>query len=95
MTNESEILGAFGKRGQGQIPYGYDSKDGALVENRHEKEIIAKIWLWREEGMSYDNIAEKLNEALEPSKKNTRWHGSVVSQVLLREQLLDAFGGKK
>lgn len=94
MTNEDEILQAFGKRGQGQIPYGYDSRNGALIENLHEKDIIAKMWLWREEGLSYDNIANKLNEALEPSKKNTQWHGSVVSAVLLREKMIDAFGGK-
>lgn len=91
-----ELLEVFGKRKQGQIPYGYDSKNGELVENLHEKDIIAKMWLWRErDSLSYQDIADKLNSALEPSKKNTKWHGSVVSAVLLREEILDTFGGHK
>jgi hypothetical protein len=43
----------------GSAPYGFIYKDGVLVEELTEKEILDKILLWRKGGMKVAEIAEK------------------------------------
>ena len=43
----------------GSAPYGFIYKDGVLVEEPAEKEILDKILLWKKGGMKVAEIAEK------------------------------------
>lgn len=53
-------LGLF--HGGGNIPIGYDYKDGKLIPNIYEAEQIRKIFDWYLEGYSFQAIADKLRE---------------------------------
>jgi len=44
----------------GGLPYGYEWRDGVLVENPAEQAVIAEAKRLRDEGMSYTNIARNL-----------------------------------
>lgn len=50
---------ADGKR-TGSVPYGYDEKNGMLIENKREMEMLALVLEYREAGMSLEQIAKML-----------------------------------
>jgi IS30 family transposase len=58
---------------QGQIPFGYDCKNGKLVKNEEEQEIIRIIKQLRSNGLSLREIARELNKRLVPRKNNGIW----------------------
>jgi DNA invertase Pin-like site-specific DNA recombinase len=75
------------KKSQGQslgkIPFGYSRIDGKLVPNNTEKNIIQRIKRWRKNGLSYDKIANLLNEkGIKPKHQKSLWHGSTVHFLL-------------
>jgi len=53
---------------QGQIPFGYNYRNGKL----------------RASGLSFRGIARELNKRLVPTKKNGIWQAATVSQILSR-----------
>lgn len=64
------------------IPYGYDYKDGKLVINRKEAEIVKNIYRWYISGKSIKEIAELLNSAKIPTKRGGFWAKKTISSIL-------------
>jgi IS30 family transposase len=69
---------------QGQIPFGFDYKNGKLEKNKEEQEVIRIIKQLRSSGLSLREIARELNKRLIPTKKNGIWQGATVSTILSR-----------
>ena len=65
----------------GEIPYGFDRVDGALVANKKEQVIIAMVKKLRGEGMSYQGIADHLNGRGIPTKKGFEWTRAQVNRL--------------
>lgn len=79
------------KKAQGQslgkIPFGYSRIDGKLVPDNTEKNIIQRIKRWHKNGLSYDKIANLLNEkGVKAKYQNSRWHGSTVHYLLSKKK---------
>ena len=71
----------------GLIPYGYDRVDGQLFENDEEMRIVRRMKRWKREGLSYNKIANRLNEnGIKPRRKGSKWHASSVHVVLKRRK---------
>jgi len=60
-------------RYQGQIPFGYNYKNGKLEKNKEEQEVIRIIKQLRSGGLSLRGIARELNKRLVPTKNNGIW----------------------
>ena len=71
-------------RYQGQIPFGYNYRDGKLEKNKEEQEVIRNIKQLRASGLSLREIARELNRRLVPTKKNGIWQAGTVSTILSR-----------
>jgi DNA invertase Pin-like site-specific DNA recombinase len=69
---------------QGQIPFGFDYKNGKLEKNKEEQEVIRIIKQLRSSGLSFRGIARELNKRLVPTKKNGIWQAATVSNILTR-----------
>lgn len=64
-TNNGKKYNALsGNWNGGKPPYGYDLKDGKLVVNKEESEIVRKIFDWyiSDESIGYNGVTAKLNE---------------------------------
>jgi len=72
-------------RYQGQIPFGYNYKEGKLEKNKEEQEVIRIIKQLRASGLSFRGIARELNKRLVPTKKNGIWQACTVSTILSRD----------
>jgi len=68
----------------GQIPFGYDYKNGKLEKNEKEQEIIRVIKQLKSSGFSLRGIARELNKRLIPTKNNGIWHANTVRKILAR-----------
>lgn len=64
--------------------YGYDhGKNGELIINKHEAEIVRKIHhLKRYKKISAGRIAELLNREKVPTKRKKKWHALSVRKIL-------------
>lgn len=71
-------------RYQGQIPFGYDYKNGKLEKNKEEQEIIRIIKQLRSSGLSLRGIAKELNKRLVPTKNNGIRQAATVNNILSR-----------
>jgi IS30 family transposase len=71
-------------RFQGQIPFGYNYKNGKLEKNKEEQKVIRIIKQMRASGLSLRGIARELNEKLVPTKNNGIWQATTVSKILSR-----------
>ena len=71
-------------RTQGQIPFGYNYRNGRLEKNQEEQEVIRIIKQLRSSRLSLRGIARELNKRLVPTKNNGIWHANTVSKILLR-----------
>ena len=69
---------------QGQIPFGFDYKNGKLEKNKKEQEVIRIIKQLRASGLSLRGIARELNKRLVPTKNNGIWRANTVSNLLSR-----------
>ena len=69
---------------QGQIPFGYNYRNGKLEKNKEEQEVIRIIKQLRASGLSFRGITRELNKRLVPTKKNGIWQAATVSQILSR-----------
>jgi len=94
--SHSAIIASFRKLGihenstntthgiQGQIPFGYDYKNGRLEKNEEEQETIRVIKQLNSSGFSLRGIARELNKRLIPTKNNGIWHANTVRKILSR-----------
>jgi len=69
---------------QGQIPFGYNYKNGKLEKNKEEQGVIRIIKQLRSSGLSLRGIAKELNKRLVPTKNNGIWQAATVSNILSR-----------
>jgi len=83
MKNGRDNSVAKGKWHGGQV-YGYDNKNGKLIINKDEAEVIKKIfYLKRYKKMSPYKIARLLQQENIPTKrKNTKWQPLTVQKML-------------
>jgi len=77
---------ANGQRVSRWLPFGYSlAGDGIrLVEDPEERKVAIKIRDWRENGLSYRQIAGRLNAEGIQSKKGRGWHAKTVRGVVTR-----------
>lgn len=67
------------------IPFGFDEKEGMLVQNDAEFDIVKRIQRFKEvDGYGYRKIATKLNTAQIKAKKGGKWYAKTVQQVYER-----------
>ena len=71
-------------RYQGQIPFGYNYRNGKLEKNAEEQEVIRIIKQLRANGLTIRGIARELNKKLVPTKNNGIWQAATVSNILSR-----------
>jgi len=69
---------------KGQIPFGYNYKNGRLEKNKKEQEIIRVIKQLKSSGFSLRGIARELNKRLISTKNNGIWHANTVRKILGR-----------
>ena len=80
-------LAAKSRRGEvvGQVPYGYDGKDGKLVLNGPEQFVIQSMRALRGEGLSFRAIASELSARGVVNRKGNPIAYSQVARTLKRE----------
>lgn len=75
---------AGGYAGYGSPAFGQHSVEGELVTDEREAAVTARMVELREEGTSYQRIAETLNAEGLTSKRGGLWHSQTVARVLER-----------
>src|SRR5262245_49767947 len=74
-----------GERISGHAPFGWDfGPGGRLVENAREQKVIARMRLFRAEGLSYRGIATRLDGEGIPPKRGKRWIHTTIKSILAR-----------
>ena len=72
---------------KGPLPqYGMRKEGTTHVVHKGEQKIIGQMLSLRDAGLSFDAIANKLNEENIPSKSRGRWNKSTVKEIIKREQ---------
>lgn len=68
----------------GAVPYGYNLADdgSTLIENPKEQDTISLIKTMREQGKSFQAIADTLNQKRIPTKQGSIWAKMTVSRML-------------
>ena len=65
-----------------RIPYGFDSKDGMLVENPLEQRLLRKVKRLRTKGESYNSISKFLNRNKYTTKMGKKFTKENVYSLL-------------
>ncbi|MBH08966.1 MAG: hypothetical protein CMG74_01205 [Candidatus Marinimicrobia bacterium] len=65
-----------------RIPYGFDSKDGMLVENPLEQRLLRKVKRLRTKGDSYNSISNFLNRNKYTTKMGKKFTKGIVFNLL-------------
>ena len=55
-----------------------------MVAVPHEIETLSNMMSWKEEGMTYKGITDRLNEEKIPSASGNTWNYQVVRNILKR-----------
>lgn len=71
-----------GEKTGGHIPYGYDAREGVLVENQQEMEVISRIKQLRASGLSFQRVADTLNADGILTKKGCAWKAMQITRLL-------------
>jgi len=71
-----------GKFAGGSVPYGYRLRNGQLVVDPKAAETIRLIFKLRAKGLTYKELAEKLNHDGIKPRFGKRWHPSTVHYVI-------------
>jgi DNA invertase Pin-like site-specific DNA recombinase len=66
------------KLGGRYTPYGYDAREGKLVENKYEQSVVRTMRLRRKEGLSYQSIAQLLDTDDITAKAGGKWNAMSV-----------------
>jgi len=74
-----------GEKTGGDVPFGYDEKDGKLIPNEKEQRIIELIKRLRDKGYGLKRIAKYLNENGFRTKKGKSFTHIQVRRILARE----------
>lgn len=78
--------------------YGYKEENGSLIPEATEQANIALIVHLREQGNSYNRIAEHLNEIVVQSRTGNIWRSEQIRRIILnvddRRKLNVANSGK-
>ena len=69
-----------------RVPYGYDSKDGILIENPLEQRLLRKINTLRSKGESYNSISKFLNRNKYTTKMGKKFTKENVYSLLKTER---------
>ncbi len=77
-----KVRKAKGLRVGGRHPYGYDWKDGTLVENPAEQEVIRLIWELRKTGIGPRLIVKELDARGIKSRFGKLFNYSSVEKIL-------------
>lgn len=63
------------------VPYGHRMRGGAVEENPEEQEQIKLIVTFREEGLTFQKIADRLDKMGFVPRKSPVWRESAVRMV--------------
>ena len=66
----------------GPIPYGFTAVDGVLIPDSEEQEILRLIRRLREDGLTYQQIADRLNDDGIAAKKGGQWSRVRVFKIM-------------
>lgn len=72
----------------GYAPYGFISKDGQLIVNPVQANIIKRIFKDYLSGLGVETIAQKLNDCNVPTRRSGKWHDSTILGILANEKYL-------
>ena len=81
--NAIHIDGLHTKRG-GHTPYGYAYLDGKLLIDPKEQVVVRKILKFRQDGQTFQAIADELNRHKIPTRSGKPWIKSVIRSIVLR-----------
>lgn len=73
---------ARGEKTGGNIPYGYQLEDGKLIPEPQEQAIINKMKQWREQGATFQAIADRLNNKGIVTKLGKAWDRAKIYQII-------------
>jgi DNA invertase Pin-like site-specific DNA recombinase len=73
--------GDIGKLGSGH-PYGYEYRDGELIVNEDEAQVVRMMFNMYIRGSTLQDICDHLNDSGIESKKGTGWSRQTVSRIL-------------
>jgi len=79
-----------GEKTGGDVPYGYElaDDDSTLIENSRQQTVLDAVKQYRHEGLSYREIADRLEaEGFEP--KGNRFHANTVRRIYQRSKRSD------
>lgn len=66
----------------GSLPFGFKRRDDAVVKDGAKFDVVERILALREDGVSFQAIAKKLNEDGIPTKREgSRWYASTVRGI--------------
>lgn len=72
---------------KGPLPQYEMKEEGTThVVHKGEQKIIGQMLSLRNTGLSFDAVANKLNENNTPSKSGRQWNKSTVKEIIKREQ---------
>lgn len=72
----------------GVPPYGWTLRDGVEVPVPEQQQVIGTILAWRADGLTLQQIADRLNTAGIPGARSGPWYRKTVNAVLHRAQHL-------
>ncbi len=77
------VLKKNGRKTGGNVPYGYDAEEnGALVKNENEQAVLQIMQGLKENGDTFESIADLLNSKEIFTKLGKKWTRSSVHRVL-------------
>lgn len=86
LISERTSIALAHKRSQRQAynhtPFGYLRQGGLIVECPEEQKVIKTIRTWRDKGLTFQGIADRLNRDHVPTKKGGHWYPSTIRQIL-------------
>ena len=73
----------------GQVPFGFSlGADGETLEDDvHQQEVLTRMLAWREEGLSLQQIADKLDDEAVPTQNGGQWWPGTVNKILNAEAI--------
>jgi len=71
-----------------RTPYGFDKKDGMLIENPYEQKVLRKVQRLRTKGNSYNNISKFLNRNNHTTKMGKKFTKENVYSLLKTDRTI-------
>lgn len=64
------------------VPYGFERRGKELHPQPAEQKVLRQIFEWRNQMMSLQKIATKLNDLGIRSKTGKKWHGATIAHIV-------------